>query len=1162
MANRGISEKKIVVVVSVFLALVLCFFASAPVYAQVTGATLSGTITDASGGAVAGAQVAVRNTATGIANDTTTDSAGFYSVPNLIPGPYEVKVTAKGFTTAVQSNLALAVGAQQTLNIPMKVGETSTTVQVTEAAPQIDLTSSTLTGQIESQTVLDLPLNGRDWTSLATLHPGVNLIETQMDYATSARGNRGFGAELTISGQRTTNNNYRLDGISVNDYANSGPGNVLGAALGVDAIQEFSVLTGSYSAEYGKASGGVVNAITKSGTNGFHGDAYEFLRNSALDSRDYFSRSGNTPRAEFRRNQFGVAAGGPIIKDKTFIFGDYEGMRQFKGITTSRKVPSVAAKSGIITYTGTAPAGCAPIGATGTCQVTPDANAAKIFQMYPDPTPGTTSGDQGKFIFNANQIVPENFYTFRVDHKLSANDSLSGTYLFDKTIFDQPDSFNNDIQHSQTKRQTFVLQESHTFGAHVVNAARIGFSRTNVINLKPAGTTPGHAFAADPALGSTNGQNAPEVDIGGGFFRMPGGVGANSYYNHPYNSYQFYDDAFWTHGAHTIKFGGGVEHMRYNFTAFQNQGGLWKFDDLYHLLTNQAKHFETGIPEAIQPREARQTLLAGYIQDDWRMRSNLTVNLGLRYETVDVYHDSQGKVTNLPTIADGVATSPQCGTQYTATAFASLVGSACASVGPYYLNPTRRNFEPRVGFAWDPFRDGKTSVRGGFSIYDVLPLPGYFLLQQNQAGPFMIFASSDSRADLKGKFLSSPGSGEAVLLQGTSGQLATSTVEHAPKRNYVLQWNLNVQRQITPDLSLTVGYIGSHGVHMLMRGDDGNMTQGQQTSAGLLFPCGPSTAAPGTCTPGLTADAAGTNAKINQTFGTIRYIYWGTDSFYDALNVSLDKRMSHGLQFQFAYTWGKSIDDSSATIAGDTFGNGLNSLYYFAPKSLRGPSDYNIGQNISVNVLWALPTPKSLNGFAKAAVGGWQIGGIVKYNNGVPTTPTIDGDPAGLGNQGSDVFGIPNRIPGCDPINHNFIGGSSPIYINTACFTLPTAPSSFASQCANFTGAVPATPPSGQVYCQNLLGNAGRNSIVGPKLVNVDFSATKNNPIRRISETFNVQFRAEIFNILNRSNFVAPAPLAGGDLLNTDGSPLSGAGFLDTLATQPRDVQFALKFIW
>src|SRR6266850_1818756 len=304
------------------LVCVLLMFAalvSIQVHAQVTGATLSGTVTDTSGGIIRDAEVSVKNTATGISRAVTVDSAGFYTVPNLLAGIYEVRVTAAGFSTALQSDLTLAVGAQQQLNFSLRVGTATETVKVT-AATQIELTSSTLTGHVDSQTVLDLPLNGRDWTSLATLHPGV----------------------------------------SVNDYANSGPGNVIGAAVGVDAIQEFSVLTGGFSAEYGKATGGVINAITKSGTNDFHGDVYEFLRNSALDSRDYFSRSGDTPVAAFRRNQFGAAAGVPIIKDKTFIFGDYEGMRQGKGITTAITVPSDSARAGTLHYnpTDTPPSGC------------------------------------------------------------------------------------------------------------------------------------------------------------------------------------------------------------------------------------------------------------------------------------------------------------------------------------------------------------------------------------------------------------------------------------------------------------------------------------------------------------------------------------------------------------------------------------------------------------------------------------------------------------------------------------------------------------------------------------------------------------------------------------------------------------------------------------
>src|SRR5712671_1011019 len=507
--------------VGVLWVFVLCFFVSVPLHAQVTGATLSGTVTDASGAVIANAQVSIRNTATGISKDTTTDSAGFYAAPNLAPGPYEVKVTAAGFNTLV-TNVTLAVGAQQTLNVPMKVGETSQTVQVTEAAPQIELTSSTLMGQVESQTVLELPLNGRDWTSLATLHPGVNLIETQMDYATSARGNRGFGAELTISGQRTTNNNYRLDGVSVNDYANSGPGNVIGAALGVDAIQEFSVLTGGFSAEYGKASGGVVNAITKSGTNSFHGDVYEFIRNSALDSRDYFSRSGDTPLAQFRRNQFGVAAGGPIIKDKTFIFGDYEGFRQAKGITTTITVPSDSARAGTLHYDPTTPppGGCT-VTVPGTCTVTVNPTAAAELAMFPQATPGTSAKDKGKFIHSGLQIVPENFYTARVDHKLSRNDGLFGTYLFDDTDFTQPDSFNNVLLKSHTRRQTVVLGESHTFGPSVVNVARLGYSRSHALNLIPFGAI--NPAAALTSLGSTTGQAAPLVAISG-YTRNQGGA--------------------------------------------------------------------------------------------------------------------------------------------------------------------------------------------------------------------------------------------------------------------------------------------------------------------------------------------------------------------------------------------------------------------------------------------------------------------------------------------------------------------------------------------------------------------------------------------------------------------------------------------------------------
>src|SRR5712692_7199251 len=333
--------------------LAFCLVVSLPLRAQVTGATLSGTVTDASGGVIPNAQITATNTATGVSKDAIADAAGFYLIPNLLPGSYEVRVSAKGFSTVRQTNLTLAVGAQQQLNFPMKVGETTQTVQVTEAAPQIELTSSTLSGQIESQELREMPLNGRDWTSLATLSPGVTGLngEVQLPFESGAlRGNRGFGAQLTISGGRPTQNNYRLDGLSISDYTN-GSGSVIGGTLGVDAIQEFSVITGNYSAEYGRTSGGIINAVSKSGTNSFHGDVYEFLRNDRLDANDFFSNRAGLQRPTLRRNQFGAAGGGPIRKDRTFIFGDFEGIRFAEGTASGNSsVPSENARKGLLTF--------------------------------------------------------------------------------------------------------------------------------------------------------------------------------------------------------------------------------------------------------------------------------------------------------------------------------------------------------------------------------------------------------------------------------------------------------------------------------------------------------------------------------------------------------------------------------------------------------------------------------------------------------------------------------------------------------------------------------------------------------------------------------------------------------------------------------------------
>src|ERR1700674_111267 len=334
---------------SMLFASILCLAVviSLPLRAQVTGATLSGTITDAQGGAIPNATVSAKNVATGISTDTTANGTGTYSITNLNPADYEVSVSAPNFSTAV-AKVTLTVGAKQEMSLSLTVGEIQEVVRVSGAAPTVETTNSTISNNVVAAQIVELPLNGRDWASLATLQPGVVSVRTQEVVSQPGGSARGLGMQMSIDGNRPVQNVYRLNGIIVNDYSNAGPGNVLGANLGVDAIQEFSVITSNYSAQYGFTSGGVINAINKSGTNSFHGSAYEFLRNSALDANDFFANAASLPRPEFRRNQFAGSAGGPIIKDKIWIFGDYEGLRQSKGIPTIGRAPSQAARDGII----------------------------------------------------------------------------------------------------------------------------------------------------------------------------------------------------------------------------------------------------------------------------------------------------------------------------------------------------------------------------------------------------------------------------------------------------------------------------------------------------------------------------------------------------------------------------------------------------------------------------------------------------------------------------------------------------------------------------------------------------------------------------------------------------------------------------------------------
>jgi Carboxypeptidase regulatory-like domain/TonB dependent receptor/TonB-dependent Receptor Plug Domain len=1098
--------------------------------AQVAGGTLSGTITDPSGRVVPEAQIVIKNLATGVERIVTTNADGFYIAVNLLAAEYQVTTSATGFNTEVKTGITMNVGAQQTFDLTLHVGTVSHSVLVTTEAPAIQLTSSEISATVSATTVRELPLNGRSWTDLAALQPGVDTIQTQPSFATgSDRGNRGFGQQLTISGARPQQNNYRLDGVSLNDYANGAPGSVLGGNLGVDAIQEFSVLTSNYSAEYGKTSGGIVNAVTRSGTNSFHGSVYEFLRNSALDARNFFE-DPTTRKASFKRNQFGGALGGPIYKNHTFFFVDYEGIRQAKGIANVNFVPSSAARNGNL-QSGT---------------VTVDPAVQKYLALYPVST--CTGSDVCQVVFNGQQIVNENFVTTRIDHKFSDKDSLFGTYLYDKTPYSSPDPFGNVALNTLSSRQFVAVEETHGFTPTFVNAVRFGYNHERVDN--DASVKALNAVAADTSLAAFAGRDAAVVNVTG-LSPLPGGVGGLPTYLYRWNSFQGYDDAFFNHGTHTIKFGFAFERMLMQATALTDANGIWFFGDLPSFLTNAPTKFQGGVASSLTPRDIRQSIIGGYVQDDWRAKSNLTLNLGLRYEMSTVPTEIHGKIANLRNITDPL---PVCGTAV----------PGCSGAGAFFSNPTLKNFEPRLGFAWDPFRNGKMAVRGGAGLFDVLPLPYQFILLTTQAAPFFQYTSLKVGDPSLAQPLTFPLVNPADI---TANKLRSTYVEPNPKRNYVMQWNLNIQYQLTPNLAAMVAYVGSRGVHQPFRVDEADLIIPTSTSAGYLWP---QVDGNGNVLGGPNAGNAPN--PINPNFGSVRGMFYQGRSYFNALETQLAKRMSHGFQVQGTFTWGRSIDTSSATLAGDAFGNSISSLNWFDMRLTRGPSDFNVNRTLVINGTWDIPTAKSFSGPARWISDGWELGTIFTVSDGVPFTPTwgTGSDPANT--LSSDDFAYPNRLggPGCATLTNP---GNPADYIKTQCFAIPTAPNTafWNANCSPAPPSLGGPLDPASLQCFNLRGNAGRNILVGPGVTSLDFSIFKNTHVRRISENFNVQFRVEMFNILNHPNFAPPGPGDGNtDIFDGTGTSLAPspsnpggtAGVLLRTTVPERQIQFAIKFIF
>ncbi len=852
-------------------ALTIGLLVAVQAFAQAGDRTVSGTISSSSSSRITTARLSIKNIANGDTKSVSMKRDGSYVVRQLLPGTYEITVSAPGFDDS-RSTVTIGVNDKPVVNLVLEPASTA-------AASRAQVGSSTAKGNVTTS-VSELPLNGRSASDVAALEPGVATARTQA----SGQAQRGFGTEMTISGGRPRQNDSRLDGISVNDYSNGPPGSALGVNLGVDAVEQFSVLTSNYPAPYGRSSGGIIGASTRSGTREFHGSVYEFFRNSALDARNFF----DTKKPPFRRNQFGASLGGPIIKDRTFIFGDYEGLRSSLGVTQVDTVPSAAALAGNLS--------------TGQIKVDPTV-LSFVNAFYPLPNGSLLgAGDTGIFTFSGQQVTPENYFTTKVDHKLSEQDAVSGTYMFDTGTVRQPDELNDKRTGYDSRRQVFTVNETHTFNPHFLSSSRFGISR--VVAVTGLTFASGNAHASDGSFFTVPGKNAPGVQVTG-LTQFSGGLGSPSNYKFHWTSIQAYEDLSLNRGKHSVKFGFGVERLRDNILGVSDAGGVFSFNSLSDFLTNVPFFLSAAIPSAVTGRGFRQTILGAYIQDDWRWRPNVTVNLGLRYEMATVPTEVQGKLTTLRNITDA---TPHVG-------------------DPLFSNPTLRNFEPRIGFV-----SGASNAR-----------QAYF--------------------------------------------------DPHPKRNFVMQWNLTIQRELAKDLSAMVGYVGSRGLHQPFRVEDVDIVVPALTSQGYLWP-----------------SPAGSGTRLNLNAGRITAGFWSGDSYYDALEVQIKKKMGRG-SLEGSYTWGKSIDTSSGSLVGDEYSNSISSPLWFDPRLNRGLSDFNIAQNLEVNYTWEIGTPKWASGIKRWALGGWQIGGVFEASTGVPFTPGFGGDALGVKSTDPNID-VPNLIAG------------------------------------------------------------------------------------------------------------------------------------------------------
>ncbi|HUA20771.1 MAG TPA: TonB-dependent receptor [Bryobacteraceae bacterium] len=1040
----------------VALALFVALGTSNLVFGQGANSTLLGTVSDVSGAVVPNASVQVTNVATGVRQTVTTDSQGRYTVVDLIPGSYSVQASATGFQTVVRSGITLTVGSQTVVDIPLSPGQQQQTVTVQAEASQVDVVSSTLSSVVEQKQIADLPLNGRNFTDLIALAPGITTGNGVGAPAGGANLLYGLEANFSVSGARSEGQAYLLDDVDVQGFWAHGSGSgVLGTTLGIEAIAEFEVLTNTYSAQFG-GNGAVVNTASKSGTNVFHGSAYEFFRNSALDASNFFDTSG---KPAYRQNQFGASLGGPIKKDKLFFFINDEELRKSQGETVPTFIPDANVHKGLV------PCALAPNLAcsSGLANVGVSAVAAPILALYPQttavspngilevPEVGTNTGD-------------ENYLLGRVDYTIDAKDSVFMRYVHDGASTILPFLGSSDPprwpEQGITGNNFATVEWRRIVTPNLVNLLRFSFTRTletdNQVNLDPT-----------PALNFYQGHQNGGVSVTGLSLL---GTSIFAPLSQVQNKFPVADDLIWNKGAHSFKFGGLFSRVQSNFTQDGWWGGSYTFTSIPSFLEGVPFLFIGPIPPYTDSsRDFREIEVDGYAQDEWKATPKLTVNIGVRYEFVTDPTTHEQPLNNI--------INPPFGTFVPVSHV-------------FEHNPNTRNWDPRIGLAFDPFKDHKTSIRVGAGIfYDPIRARTY-------ASGYYFNKPYELAFEIFPPFPNAFSSGYSNPSEIVGTDYNTHDVPH------MYQWNINVQRELFENTVLTVGYVGSRGLH-LYEGRDLNPVEPIDVNGVSVF---------GHLSPAGTIVG---NPRENPAAASLSDEAPVGDSHYNSLQVGLNRRFSHGLQSQLSYTWSKCIDNSSGTSGLEGGAPWTDPL---AGNYDEGRCQFDRSQFVKFSSVYSFPFRGNV------LVEGWQLSGNFTYSSGAPWNILLGFDQAGNGNSGEER---PNIISGVNPIVGSVNG-----YANPAAFSVPAV---------------------------GTLGDLQRDYLSGPGLVDLDMALLKDT---RLSEKFRLQFRAEFFNIANHANFGLPNGTAFAQGPGGTGIPNSTFGQITYTTTSSRQIQFALKLLF